>query len=82
TMVSNSSGAIMLWPLVYLSSALLISITESGVMNSREGWLLYVIAVVSAGLHARRRQQGPMRPIMPGRIGGSRNLRIRQPAGR
>lgn len=82
TMVSNSKGAVMLWPLVYLSSALLISITESGVMNSREGWLLYVIAVVSAGLHARRRQGAPIPPIMPGRIDSSRDLRLRQPADR
>ena len=59
TMVAASTGAVMLWPLVYLSSVLLISITESGIMNSREGWMLYVIAAVSVALHVRQRRLGP-----------------------
>lgn len=82
TMVASSAGAIMLWPLVYLSSALSISITESGVMNSREGWLLYVVAVVSAGLHVRRRQDMPISPTLSDPVDLDRDLRIRQPAGR
>ncbi len=82
TMVASSAGAIMLWPLVYLSSALSISITESGVMNSREGWLLYVVAVVSAGLHVRRMHDGPVPPTLSGPVDMTQNLRIRRPAGR
>ncbi len=82
TMVAHSAGAVMLWPLVYLSSALLISITESGVMNSREGWMLYVIAVVSAGLHVRRTHDGPVFAMTHGSVGGLEDLYNRQPVGR
>ncbi len=51
--VAYSSGAVNLWPMVYMSSTLLISITESGIIHSLEGWMLYVVAALSAALHSR-----------------------------
>lgn len=41
-------GAVGLWPLAFLSTSLLVSISESGVNATDIGWLLYVCAVLSA----------------------------------
>jgi O-antigen ligase len=52
-MVNIVPGIVGLWPLMFLSSTLLISITESGISYSRTGWLLYVVAVLSVAHMAR-----------------------------
>lgn len=39
-------GAVGLWPLAFLSTSLLVSITESGVTASEIAWLMYVVAVL------------------------------------
>ncbi len=43
-------GAVGLWPLMFLSTSLLISISESGVNATDTGWLLYVVAVLSVAM--------------------------------
>lgn len=40
-------GAIGLWPLAFLSTSLLVSITESGITATEIGWLMYVVAVLA-----------------------------------
>lgn len=51
TVTATSSGLVGLWPLVAISSALLVSITERGVIAS--GWLMYVVAALSAALYTQ-----------------------------
>ncbi len=48
-------GAIGLWPLTFLTMALLISITESGVSSNPLGWMMFVVAVLSLSAHLRYR---------------------------
>jgi O-antigen ligase len=40
-------NAVGLWPLAFLSTAALISISESGITYSDTGWLMYVITVLA-----------------------------------
>jgi len=54
TAVASTSGTVMLWPLVYISSVLLISITESGIIHSQTGWMLFVVAALSVALRTRQ----------------------------
>ncbi len=49
--VAALPGAAGLWPLVFVSSAILVSITESGMSNSVAGWMMFVVAVLSASYH-------------------------------
>lgn len=49
-------GAVGLWPLVFLTTTLLVSITESGVSADQIGWMMFVVAVLSASLHLRHRR--------------------------
>lgn len=46
-------GATSLFPLVFLTLALMMSITESGVVQQRAGWVLFMVAVVHARSPAR-----------------------------
>lgn len=48
--VNLIDGAVGLWPLMFLSTSLLISISESGVNATDTGWLLYVVAVLSVSM--------------------------------
>lgn len=59
TTAATTVGAVGLWPLVYLSIVMLISVTESGVIDSQEGWLLYVVALLSVAQHVRQLRSGP-----------------------
>ncbi len=45
--VNLRPDAVGLWPLVFLSTSMLISITESGITYTEVGWLMYVTAVLS-----------------------------------
>lgn len=51
--VNLMPGIVGLWPLMFLSSTLLISITESGISYSRTGWMLYVVAALTAAQISR-----------------------------
>ncbi len=42
-------GAVGIWPLVFLTSALLVSITEPGMSYELSGWLMYAVALLAAG---------------------------------
>ncbi len=46
------SGGAGLWPVVFISSAILVSISESGMSNNSAGWMMLVVAVLSAGHHS------------------------------
>jgi O-antigen ligase len=48
-------GTVGLWPLVFLTSTLLMSITESGMSSNLLGWMMFVVAVLSVSLHLRHR---------------------------
>ncbi len=50
-MLTVVPGAVGLWPLVYISAALLTSITESGIVHSKVGWMLFAVAALSASYH-------------------------------
>ncbi|MGI9595659.1 MAG: O-antigen ligase family protein [Acidimicrobiales bacterium] len=39
--------AVGLWPLTFLSTSLLISVSESGITYTESGWLMYVVAVLA-----------------------------------
>jgi O-antigen ligase len=65
TMVGVVQGSVGLWPLMFLSSTLLISITESGISAAPSGWLLYVVAILSSAHYASRQakvRRGPAGP--------------------
>ena len=48
-------GAIGLWPLVFMTTTLLVSLTESGVTDNTTGWILFVVAVLTVSLHLKHR---------------------------
>jgi exopolysaccharide production protein ExoQ len=48
-------GAMGLWPLVFLTTTLLVSITESGVASEPLGWMMFMVAVLSVSLHLKYR---------------------------
>ncbi len=48
-------GAVGLWPLVFLTTTLLTSITESGMTSNLLGWTHLVVAVLSVSMHLRHR---------------------------
>ncbi len=48
-------GAIGLWPLVFLTTTLMVSITESGVASEPLGWMMFMVAVLSISLHLKYR---------------------------
>ncbi|MFV0258761.1 MAG: O-antigen ligase family protein [Acidimicrobiales bacterium] len=50
-------GPAGLWPLVFLTTTLLVSITESGVNSDDLGWLMFVVTILSTALHLRHRNQ-------------------------
>ncbi len=52
--VAALPGAAGLWPLVFISSAILVSITESGMSNGIAGWMMFVVAVLSAAHHGAK----------------------------
>lgn len=58
-------GAVGLWPLVFLTTALMVSITESGVNSEKLGWAMLVVAILSVSMHLNHRS----------RIGLSNDLR-------
>lgn len=61
--VRDVPGSVGIWPLAYLSTAVLISISESGVLSNNTAWLLYVLAVFStAAQEKQRRAQGRVTP--------------------
>jgi O-antigen ligase len=47
--------AVGLWPLTFLSTSLLISITESGITYSEISWLMYVVAVLAVSNWTKNR---------------------------
>ncbi|MGF1597355.1 MAG: O-antigen ligase family protein [Acidimicrobiales bacterium] len=50
-------GAVGLWPLVFLTTTLLVSITESGMTANLLGWLMLTVAVLSVSLHLKHRDR-------------------------
>lgn len=48
-------GAIGLWPLTFLTTVLMMSITETGVGSEPLGWMMFMVAVLSISLHLRHR---------------------------
>lgn len=48
------SGGAGLWPAVFISSAMLVSISESGMSNNSAGWMMFVVAVLTAAFHNTR----------------------------
>ena len=56
-LVALVPGTVGLWPLTFLTTTLLVSITESGMSSSTIGWLMYVVAVTSIALHLQHRQR-------------------------
>ena len=48
-------GTVGLWPLVFLTSTLMMSITESGMSAELLGWMMFVVSVLSVSLHLRHR---------------------------
>lgn len=51
TAVRDVPGAVGIWPLAFLSTSVLISITESGVLSNNTAWLLYVLSVLVVASH-------------------------------
>ncbi len=49
-------GAVGLWPLVFVTTTLMVSITESGVTSEPLGWMLFCVTVLSCSFHLRYRQ--------------------------
>jgi O-antigen ligase len=49
-------GSVGLWPLVILTQALLISVTESGIQSDSMGWTIYLVAVLSVAAHLAHRR--------------------------
>ncbi|MDH3680435.1 MAG: O-antigen ligase family protein [Acidimicrobiia bacterium] len=49
-------GAVGLWPLVFLTTTLLVSITESGMTSELLGWTMLVVAVLSISGQLRHRR--------------------------
>lgn len=49
--VAALPGAIGLWPLTFLTTALLTSITEAGMTVTLAGWMMFVVAALSASYH-------------------------------
>lgn len=47
--------AVGLWPLAFLSTSLLISVSESGITYSETGWLLYVVSVLAVSNWTKNR---------------------------
>lgn len=64
-------GIVGLWPLMFLSSTLLISITESGISYSRPGWLMYVVAVLNVAYVVR-----VPRSVSTSEIDGGHSFRV------
>ena len=50
-------GAVGLWPLSFLTTTLMVSITESGMSANNVGWLMYIVAILSASLHLKHRSE-------------------------
>ncbi len=48
-------GAVGLWPLAFLTTSLMVSITESGMTSNSLGWMMFVVAALSVSLHLRYR---------------------------
>lgn len=48
-------GAVGLWPLVFLTTTLMVSITESGVTSDFLGWMMLVVTALSVSMHLRHR---------------------------
>lgn len=44
-------GSVGLWPLVFLTTTLLVSITESGMTSELLGWMMLVVAILSVSGH-------------------------------
>jgi O-antigen ligase len=44
-------GAIGLWPMSFLTTTLLVSITESGMSSNKVGWLMFMVTVLSVSSH-------------------------------
>lgn len=70
---STVKGAVGLWPLVFLTTTLLVSITESGMTSEPLGWMMLVVTVLSIAGHlkhaGRRAELAPTAgepPLGPG----------------
>ncbi|MEM7340057.1 MAG: O-antigen ligase family protein [Actinomycetota bacterium] len=50
-------GAIGMWPLVFLTTALLVSITEAGMQVNPLGWMMMVVAVLTVSMHLKYRSE-------------------------
>jgi len=48
-------GAVGLWPLAVFTSALLLSVTESGMQSDSLGWTLYLVAALASAAHLKHR---------------------------
>lgn len=59
-------GAIGLWPLTFLTTVLMISITESGVTSESLGWMMWVVAILTIGMHLRHRAALGLTDDQPG----------------
>lgn len=55
---SSMNGAVGLWPLVFLTMTLLISITESGMTANSLGWMMLVVCALTVSGHLKALQRG------------------------
>jgi len=48
-------GPVGLWPLTFLTTVLMMSITETGVGSENLGWMMFMVAVLTSSLHLQHR---------------------------
>ncbi|MEM8924719.1 MAG: O-antigen ligase family protein [Actinomycetota bacterium] len=51
TIVAAVPGPVGLWPLTFLTTVLMMSITEAGVTSESLGWMMFVVATLSISFH-------------------------------
>ncbi len=51
--VNLRPDAVGLWPLAFLSTALLVSISESGITYTEQGWLMFVVAILAVSNYTK-----------------------------
>ena len=64
TVAMHETGAVAIWPLIFMTTTLSISITESGMTSEAMGWTMFVVASLSVAgqLDYRRRTTVPAPP--------------------
>ncbi|MEL7155498.1 MAG: hypothetical protein AAFN30_02750, partial [Actinomycetota bacterium] len=62
---SNVTGAIGLWPLVFLTTTLLVSITESGMTSEPLGWMMLVVVALTVSGHLKQAERSGDAVVAP-----------------